>query len=141
MQRPESVIFVTEILGYTCAVASATCSILLIYAVFKHSPREMRSCVRPHRTAVPVRFGTQKVNSVLNTGFNSVCCGAFDAAYALCHPEALFPAPVISIGGVIKLFVLSEPLVRLIIYAVIMPLGGLVGSVLGMIVFRYEAVS
>lgn len=41
MQRPDTVIFVTEILGYVVAVASAVCSTLLVYIVYNYSPREM----------------------------------------------------------------------------------------------------
>lgn len=41
MVRPENVIFVTEILGYIVAAASAACSSVVVYIAHKYSPREM----------------------------------------------------------------------------------------------------
>lgn len=68
---------------------------------------------------------------------NAISCGTFDIVYAVIHPQVLFPAPIIVGGGIFKDKVVPDFLARLGISAMLIPIGGLVGSVLAMVVFRY----
>ncbi|KAH7699225.1 hypothetical protein AAVH_33671, partial [Aphelenchoides avenae] len=118
MQRPETLIFVTEILGYVVAAVSAVCSTLLVYIVYKHSPREMGV----YRWYV---------------AFNAISCGIFDVIYAAIHPEFLFPAPIIASGGMFKGTIVPDFVIRSGLVITLTTGGGVFGSLLAMVVFRF----
>lgn len=69
--------------------------------------------------------------------FNAVSCGTFDVVYAAIHPEALFPASVVVIGGIFKDTFMHDFTARLVLCAALIPLGGVIGSILAMVAFRY----
>lgn len=57
--------------------------------------------------------------------------------YAAIHPEFLFPAPIIVYGGVFKGTVTPDFVTRLGVVIVFGSLGGMGGSILAMVIFRY----
>lgn len=69
--------------------------------------------------------------------FNAVSCGVFDVVYAAVHPEALFPASVMVIGGIFKDAIAPDFVTRSGALVMVTTLACIVGSMLVMVVFRY----
>lgn len=69
---------------------------------------------------------------------NAVCCGTFDVVYAAVHPEVLFPVPVLAVGGMFKDTVVPDFFIWLGMFVIVTAVGGVVGSILAMVVFRYR---
>lgn len=69
--------------------------------------------------------------------FNAISCGTLDVVYAATHPEALFPAPILVAGGIFKDAIAPDFVARSGTVAMATALGGVVGSIMAMVVFRY----
>lgn len=68
---------------------------------------------------------------------NAISCGIFDVIYAAIHPEFLFPAPIIASGGMFKGTIVPDFVIRSGLVITLTTGGGVFGSLLAMVVFRY----